>query len=91
MRWRLRLKAYLPGIAVGVWLALSVAILVSRVVRAQSKTPWAMKDCFTLGCVTDCLNSLPPDRAGEAKVLAINSQRSMLGALSNPYYIWYRP
>jgi len=51
---------------------------------------WVMKDCYTLEDVTKMLNSLPADRAVDAKVLAINSQRSWMGSLSTPYYVWYR-
>lgn len=58
--------------------------------QAAKYNGWAMKDCYTLDDVTAFLNSLPADKADDAKVLAINSQRSMLGALSNPYYVWYR-
>jgi hypothetical protein len=51
---------------------------------------WKMESCGTLDCVTAQLNRLPPDRALEAKVVVINSTRSFMGALSNPYYIYYR-
>ena len=51
---------------------------------------WAIKDCFTLEDVSAFLNSLPPERAVEAKVVVINSQRSFLGALSSPYQVFYR-
>lgn len=58
---------------------------------AQPKQPqWKMQACYTLNDVTTFLNKLTPAQALEAKVLAINSQRSVLGSLSNPYYVWYR-
>lgn len=50
---------------------------------------WIMKYCYTLEAVTQLLNSLPPQSAAQAKVLAINSQRSFMGSLSTPYYVWY--
>lgn len=56
----------------------------------QSSPPWRMHGCFSLDEVTNFLNNLPPGRATEAKVIAINSQRSFLGSLSTPYYVWYR-
>lgn len=59
-------------------------------VQAQPKPVWIMQDCYTLDDVTATLNRLTPEQAATAKVIAINSQRSMLGALSNPYYVWYR-
>lgn len=51
---------------------------------------WYMKDCFTLEDVTVFLNQLPPESAATAKVTTINSQRSFLGSMSSPYYVWYR-
>lgn len=50
---------------------------------------WVMKGCFTLDDVTTFLNSLPFQEALQAKVVVINSQRSFVGALSTPYYVWY--
>lgn len=67
-----------------------VVVMTIQHVQAQPRPVWVMKDCFDLPCVTRTLNELPPDRAVDAKVIAINSQRSFLGALSSPYYIWYR-
>ncbi len=58
-------------------------------VSAQPKPTWIMKSCFTLDEVTSVLNALSPEQAASAKVTTINSQRSMLGALSSPYYVWY--
>lgn len=51
---------------------------------------WVMRACFTLEDVTSFLNTLPTERALEAKVIAMNSQRSFLGMFSTPYYVWYR-
>ena len=51
---------------------------------------WLLKPCFTLEEVTKFLNSLSPGVADTAKIVAINSQRSFLGSLSTPYYVWYR-
>lgn len=51
---------------------------------------WTMYTCGTLDCVTQFLNTLPVERALEAKIVVINSQRSFLGVLSDPYYIYYR-
>ena len=58
--------------------------------HAQNQKHWQMQTCDTLDCVTDFLNKLPVQDALEAKVIVINSQRSLLGVLSNPYYIYYR-
>lgn len=57
---------------------------------AASTQKWEMKSCGSLDCVTDFLNTLPPANADTAKVTTINSQRSFMGALSDPYKIWYR-
>lgn len=81
-RWLTVLMA--AFIVAGIWAA------AANQVRAQAKPEWAMKDCYTLDDVTAFLNKLPPDRATDAKVLAINSQRSFLGTWSTPYYVWYR-
>lgn len=59
-------------------------------VEAQPKAQWVMEGCDTLEQVTALLNRLPPDRATDAKVTTINSQRSFMGVLSTPYYVWYR-
>lgn len=56
---------------------------------AMSMLLWVMKGCFALDDVTNFLNSLPKQQALTAKVVAINSQRSFMGALSTPYYVWY--
>lgn len=70
----------------------AIVTLLPPDMSAQQKPigTWAMKDCYTLDDVTAFLNTLPTDRAVDAKVLAINSQRSFLGSMSTPYYVWYR-
>lgn len=80
------MKRLITAVIVIAMLALGMSL------RAQQRPTvhWAMKDCFTLDDVTKFLNALPPDRAADAKVLAINSQRSFLGAMDTPYYVWYR-
>jgi len=74
------------------WIAIAIVLcLCAFSLGAEPKPPeWVMQGCFTLQDVTDFLNKLPPERAIEAKVVAINSQRSFLGSLSTPYYVWYR-
>ena len=51
---------------------------------------WFMKPCFTLEDVTTFLNKLPEDSAISAKIVVINSQRSFMGTLSSPYYVYYK-
>ena len=51
---------------------------------------WVIKPCFTLEEVETFLNELPLERALEAKIVVINSQRSFLSSMSNPYYVFYR-
>jgi hypothetical protein len=51
---------------------------------------WESHACGTVTCVADFLNRLPDERAAEAKVITINSQRSFMGVLSDPYYVYYR-
>ena len=58
--------------------------------HAQGRITWNIQSCGTLECVTEFLNKLPIDRAIEAKITTINSQRSFMGVLSDPYKIWYR-
>lgn len=72
-----------------VGLAMLAAIVMAIVDgHAQpSKPVWVRKDCITAQCVTDTLNSLSPERALEAKVMAYSSNRTMLGAA---YGVWYR-
>lgn len=50
---------------------------------------WVMQPCSTLEEVEKFLNKLPRDQAVLAKIVVINSQRSFLGVLSTPYYIFY--
>ena len=69
-------------------IGISVIILVAQ--GKMARQHWEMKSCATLNCVTDFLNALPPDSALDAKITTINSQRSFLGTLSDPYKIWYR-
>ena len=57
---------------------------------ANPHLTWAMQTCSTLEEVTQFLNTLPEERALEAKVLTINSQRSFGGVFSSPYRIFYR-
>lgn len=76
------------------WQAVLLGLLLTGVSlyaqKPKAEPHWVMKDCFTLDCVTETLNGLPLERALEAKITTINSQRSAFGALSSPYYIWYR-
>lgn len=78
------------GCVVALVLVCLLVALVSLAAAQPARAQWVMKDCFTLEAVTDFLNTLPPDRAADAKVVAINSQRSFMGSLSTPYYVWYR-
>jgi len=83
------LKAWFALVILGLALSGGLALTVYSA-QAQMRTQWVMQDCYTLDDVTALLNRLPADRAVDAKVLAINSQRSFLGAASTPYYVWYR-
>jgi hypothetical protein len=74
-------------------LAIAIAFGCSIAISTEStihSLRWQMESCGTLEDVTDFLNKLPPERAIEAKVTTINSQRSFMGALSDPYKVWYR-
>lgn len=51
---------------------------------------WVSQSFFTIDDMVKFLNGLPEDRAKEAKILVINSQRSFLSTLSSPYYLIYR-
>lgn len=51
---------------------------------------WVIQSFFTIDDMVKFLNGLPEDRAKEAKILVINSQRSFLSTLSSPYYLIYR-
>jgi len=77
-------------IAVGVPLAIVGAVVNATPAYAQSQLVWHQHSCMTLDDVKAFLDKLPPDRALEAKIVVLNSQRSFLGALSEPYYILYR-
>lgn len=69
---------------------LFLALLASAGYSEEPRLTWKMEGCYTLDDVTVFLNKLPAERALEAKVVAINSQRSFLGTLSTPYYVWHR-
>lgn len=58
--------------------------------KANQPDQWVMESAYTLDDVTAILNKLPSGKAIDAKVLAINSQRSFMGSLSTPYYVWHR-
>lgn len=60
--------------------ALWVVSLPDPVQAQSSHLTWTHEACSTLDCVDDVLNKLPLDRALEAKIVVINSQRSFLGA-----------
>lgn len=51
---------------------------------------WVAKSFFTIEDMMRFINQLPLERAMEAKIIVINSQRSFLGAASDPYYLIYR-
>ena len=51
---------------------------------------WLCKSFFTINDMVAFLNTLPEERAKEAKIFVINSQRSFLNEFSNPYYVLYR-
>lgn len=51
---------------------------------------WTSKQFGTIDDLVRFLNTLSDDRAKEAKILVINSQRSFLGVLSSPYFLIYR-
>lgn len=82
----------LKGVIVVLMLVACVAafIGIERAEAQQVKRPWVMVPCYTLDDVTRLLNTLPPADALEAKVIANNSQRSLLGVWSNPYHVWHR-
>ena len=50
---------------------------------------WTMVSCSTLDEVKKLLDGLPATEAMSAKIVVINSQRSFLGAWSDPYYVFY--
>ena len=51
---------------------------------------WVSKQFFAINDMVKFLNDLPPDRALEAKVVVLNSQRSFMGKWSSPYVLVYR-
>jgi hypothetical protein len=51
---------------------------------------WISKQFFAISDITNFLNTLPTERAIEAKIVVLNSQRSFLGSLSSPYILMYR-
>lgn len=71
-------------------LGLLAVVCAGQTIKPLPPVRWQVQGCITLDAVTELLNSLPAERASEAKVTTINSQRSFLGPLSTPYYVWYR-
>lgn len=76
--------AFLLSVMLCVLIGVSAAEL-----QRPTRVEWVMEGCGTLDCVTALLNTLG-DRAIDAKVTTINSQRSFLGPLTTPYYVWHR-
>ncbi len=96
------MKKYIFGFIVGVSLA-TASIANARVffgdmkntassetIQTQEKIPWVYESYFTIENLMTALNALPVDKQLEAKIMVINSQRSMLGAWSDPYYLIHR-
>ena len=50
---------------------------------------WTMVSCSSLADVQKTLNGLTNSESLTAKIVVINSKRSFLGALSDPYYVFY--
>jgi hypothetical protein len=50
---------------------------------------WILKAFFTLDDLGKFMNNLPLSEALNAKVIVINSQRSLAGFWSPPYYLLY--
>jgi hypothetical protein len=76
-------------VALLVFLAVGNLVIALRA-NERGNLQWESHACGTVTCVADFLNRLPDERAAEAKVITINSQRSFMGVLSDPYYVYYR-
>lgn len=67
-----------------VMLSVFTFVAVTLTVHAQpARLTWVREDCTLADCVTRFLNSLPPERAAEAKVGVARSGFP-------PYMVWYR-
>lgn len=58
----------------------AVGVLIGGSARATTREQWVNESCMTNGCIAGLLNSLPPERAAEAK----------LTTWHNVTYVWYR-
>jgi hypothetical protein len=67
--------------AVAILLVLAMATIFLRSLHAEERLgPWQVETCWTNQCIANLLNSLPPERAAEAKLTTWDDKT----------YVWYR-
>jgi hypothetical protein len=74
------MKNYIIGLSIGAALGAVLTLSVPVLHSQQSREQWEKVHCWTNTCVADLLNSLPAERAAEAK----------LTTWRDTTYVWYR-